>query len=121
MAAVTILSDFGAQENKICPYFYFFLSICNEVMGPVTVSLVFLILSFKPAFSLSSFTAFFIKRLFSPSSLSTIRVLSSHRESAQLKQIYKVIPQVNMLRMMRAKFTTVKGKLRLKKNHEVMD
>ena len=25
MVAVTILSDFGAQENKICHYFHFFL------------------------------------------------------------------------------------------------
>ena len=37
--------------------------------------LSFLMLSFKPAFSLSSFT--FIKRLFSSSSLSAIRVVSS--------------------------------------------
>ena len=38
-------------------------SICYEVMGPDAMILVFLMLSFKPAFSLSSFT--FIKRLFS--------------------------------------------------------
>ena len=25
MAAVTIHSDFGAQENKICHYFYFLI------------------------------------------------------------------------------------------------
>ena len=37
-------------------------SICHEVMGP-TMILVFWMLSFKPTFSLSSFT--FIKRLFS--------------------------------------------------------
>ena len=37
--------------------------------------LVFCMLSFKPIFSLSSFT--FIKRLFSSSSLSAIRVVSS--------------------------------------------
>ena len=37
--------------------------------------LVFLMLSFKPAYSLSSFT--FIKRFFSSSSLSAIRVVSS--------------------------------------------
>ena len=37
--------------------------------------LVFWMLSFKPTFSLSSFT--FIKRLFGPSSLSAIRVVSS--------------------------------------------
>ena len=51
------------------------LSICHEVMGPVAVILVFWMLSFKPTFSLSSFT--FIKRLFSFSSLYAIRVVSS--------------------------------------------
>ena len=49
-------------------------SICREVMGPDAMILVFWMLSFKPTFSLSSFT--FIKRLFS-SSLSAIRVVSS--------------------------------------------
>ena len=38
-------------------------SICHEVMGPDAMILVFWMLSFRPAFSLSSFT--FIKRLFS--------------------------------------------------------
>ena len=41
--------------------------ICYEVMGPDAMTLVFWMLSFKPTFSLSSFT--FIKRLFSSSSL----------------------------------------------------
>ena len=50
-------------------------SICHEVMGLEPMILVFWILSFKPAFSLSSFT--FIKSLFSSSSLSGIRVVSS--------------------------------------------
>ena len=49
-------------------------SICHEVMGPDAMILVFLMLSFKPTFSLSSFT--FIKRLFS-SSFSAIKVVSS--------------------------------------------
>ena len=49
-------------------------SICHEVMGPDAKVLVFWMLSFKPTFSLSSFT--FIKRLFS-SSLSAIRMMSS--------------------------------------------
>ena len=44
-------------------------SICHEVMGPDAMILVFWMLTFKPTFSLSSFT--FIKRLFS-SSLSAI-------------------------------------------------
>ena len=49
------------------------LSICHEVMGPDVMIFVFWMLSFKPTFSLSSFT--FIKRLFSYSSLSAIRVV----------------------------------------------
>ena len=49
-------------------------SICHEVMGLDAMILVFWMLSFKPTFSLSSFT--FIKGLFS-SSLSSIRVVSS--------------------------------------------
>ena len=44
-------------------------------MGPDVMILVFWMLSFKPTFSLSSFT--FIKRLFSFSSLSAMRVVSS--------------------------------------------
>ena len=47
----------------------------HEVMGPDATILVFWMLSFKPAFSLSSFTL--IKRLFNSSLLSTIRVVSS--------------------------------------------
>ena len=47
-------------------------SICHLVLGPDGVILAFWMLSFKPAFSLSSF----IKRLFSFSSLSAIRVVS---------------------------------------------
>ena len=50
-------------------------SISCEVMGPDTMILGFWMLNFKPAFSPSSFT--FIKRLFSSSSLSAIRVMSS--------------------------------------------
>ena len=50
-------------------------SISHELMGPDAMIFVFSMLSFKSAFSLSSFT--FIKRLFSSSSLSAIRVVSS--------------------------------------------
>ena len=49
--------------------------ICHEVMGWDAMIFVFWMLGFKPGFSLSSFT--FIKRLFSFSSLSAIRVVSS--------------------------------------------
>ena len=72
MAAGTICSDFGASKNKVCHYFHCFPiylpwsdgSRCHD-----------LLLSFKPTFSLSTFT--FIKRLLSSSSLSAIRVVSS--------------------------------------------
>ena len=50
-------------------------SICHEVMGLDAMIFVFWMLSFKPAFPLSSFT--FIKSLFSFSSLSAIRMVSS--------------------------------------------
>ena len=50
-------------------------SICHEVMGLDAMIFVFSMLSFKPAFSLSSFT--FIKKLFSYSLLSAIRMVSS--------------------------------------------
>ena len=48
-------------------------SISYEVMGPDAMLFIFWMLSFKPTFSLSSFT--FIKRLFSSSSLSAITYL----------------------------------------------
>ena len=51
------------------------LADCHEVMELDAMILVFWMFSFKPAFALSSFT--FIKRLFSSSSLSAIRVVSS--------------------------------------------
>ena len=51
------------------------LSVCHEVMGLMPWSQFFLILSFKPAFSCSSFTL--LKRLFSSSLLSAIRVVLS--------------------------------------------
>ena len=50
-------------------------SICHEVMGPDAMILVFWMLSFKLTFSLSTST--FIKRLFSSSSFSAIRLVSS--------------------------------------------
>ena len=75
MSAITVHSDFGAQENKICHCFHFSPFICHEVVGLDAMIMVFWLLSFNPAFSLSSFT--FIKRLFSFSSLSVVRVVSS--------------------------------------------
>ena len=75
MARVTICSDFGAQENKVSHlvplFFHLFVMKWRDWMPwPV-----FWMLSFKPTFSLSSFTI--IKRLFSSSLLSAIRVVSS--------------------------------------------
>ena len=57
-------------------------SICHEVMGPDAIILVFWMLSFKPPFSFFFFT--FIKRLFSSSSPSAIRVESSAYRSLLL-------------------------------------
>ena len=63
MAVVTICSDFGAPKIKVCHYFHVSPSICHEVMGLDVMTLIFWMLSFKPTFSLSSFT--FYRRLFS--------------------------------------------------------
>ena len=52
-----------------------FPSIRHELMGPDAMIFIFWMLSFKPAFSLSSFT--FIDRFLSSSSLSAIRMVSS--------------------------------------------
>ena len=41
MAAVTIFSDFGAQENKICHCFHFFPIYLHVVMGLDSMILVF--------------------------------------------------------------------------------
>ena len=75
MAAVTICSEFGAQENKVSHCSIVFPSICHKVMGLGAMILISWMLSFKSAFSLSSFT--FIKRLFSSSLLFAIRVVPS--------------------------------------------
>ena len=73
MVAVTICSDFGAQENKVSHGFHcFYLPWSDETRCH---DFVFWMLSFKPAFSLFSFTL--IKGLFSSSSLFAIMVVSS--------------------------------------------
>ena len=77
MAAVTIHSDFTAQEEEICHYFHLSPLCLYEVMGPDDIILClifFLIFNFKVILSLS-FTL--IRRLFSSSSLSAIRLVSS--------------------------------------------
>ena len=62
------------KKIKSVTVFIFSPSICHEMIGANTKILVFWMLSFKPASSLSPLT--FIKRLFSSSLLSTIRVVS---------------------------------------------
>ena len=61
MAAITVHSNLGANKTKSVIASSFPTSICHERMVPEAMILVFWILSFKPAFSLSSFT--FIKSL----------------------------------------------------------
>ena len=50
MAAVTICSDFGTQENKVCHCFHCFPIYFHEMMKQDAMILVFRILSFKPTF-----------------------------------------------------------------------
>ena len=75
MAAVTIHSDFRAQEEEICHYFYLFPLYLPWSNGAGCHVLSILIFSCKLAPSLSSFIP--VKRLFKSSSLSAIRVVSS--------------------------------------------
>ena len=75
MAAITICSDFGAPKNKVCHCFPIYFPWSD---GTRCHDLSFL--NAEPTFSLSSFTFItftFIKRLFSSSSLSAIRMVSS--------------------------------------------
>ena len=66
--SIVILEPKKIKSATVC---IFSPSICHEVMGLDAIIFIFWMLSFKPAFSLSSFT--FIKRLFSSLSLSVIR------------------------------------------------
>ena len=75
MTAVTICHDFGAPQNKLCHCFHCFPIYLTWSDGTGCHDLSFWMLSFKAAFSLSS--VIFIMRLFSSSSLSAIRVVSS--------------------------------------------
>ena len=75
MTAVTICSDFGAPQNKVCHCFHCFPIYCHEVKGLDAMIFIFWMLGCKPTFSLSSFT--FIERLFSSCFLSAIKVVPS--------------------------------------------
>ena len=68
-------SDFWGPENKICYYFHFLPIYLPWSNGTGCHDLSFLMLSFKPAFSFSTFTI--IKRIFRSSLLSDIMVVSS--------------------------------------------
>ena len=116
MAAVTIRSDFGAKENKICHCFHFFPFYLPWSDGTGWQNLscflffFFLMLRFKPAFSLTSFT--FIKSLFSFSSLSAIRVVSSAYLRVLIHTCLKSGPNVSVLAQLpaglfRVRVTTV--------------
>ena len=75
MAAVTICGDLGAPGNIVCHCFHCFPIYLHWVMGPDALNFIFWMLTFKRAFSLSSFI--FIKRLFNSSLLSSISVVST--------------------------------------------
>ena len=74
MATFTVHSDFGVQENKLCHFPLFPHLFAMKRWDQMSWS-YFWMLSFKLAFSLSSFT--FIKKLFSSSSFSVIKLVSS--------------------------------------------
>ena len=92
MAGVTICSDFEAQGEEICHYFHFFPFICHAIMKADVMILVFQIFSLKLALSLSSFTP--IKRLFSFSLLSAIRVVSAAYLGLLIFAIFYVFKKV---------------------------
>ena len=75
MAAVTICSHFGAQESKVCHCFHCFRIYLPWSDETECLDLSFLNVEFSASFSFSSFT--FIKKLFSSSLLSAIKVVSS--------------------------------------------
>ena len=72
-------------------------SICHEVVGLHPMIFAFWMLSFKPAFSLSSFP--FIKRLFISFLLSTRRVVSSVYSSVYLRWLI-FLPILKVLKQM---------------------
>ena len=75
MAAVTICSYFRTQEEEIYQYSHHFSFYLPWSNGAWCHGLVFLIFNFKLTLLFSSFT--FIKRHFSSSSFSAIRMVSS--------------------------------------------
>ena len=88
MAAVTICSDLKSKEIKSVTVSIVSPSICHDVMGLDAMILVFQMLNFKPAFSLSSFTL--IKRLFS---LETLKLLLNNT-AVQKHQFFGTQPSL---------------------------
>ena len=75
MVAVTVCSDFGAQENKICHCFHFFLFYLPWSDGTRCHDLSFLNVDFQTSFLTLLFHPH--QEAFSSSSLTAIRVISS--------------------------------------------
>ena len=87
---ITTHSDFEGQENKSVIASTFPPSIYYYMMVQDVMILVFIVLNVKPAFSFSSFTL--IKRLFSSSSLSTIKVVSYLRYHFCIFEVVDISP-----------------------------
>ena len=83
-------------------------SVCHEVMGLDAMILVFWMLSFKPTFSLSSFT--FIKRLFSSSSVLVIWMVSSAKKKQESSRKTSISVFLTMLKPLTLWITTNCGK-----------
>ena len=97
MAVVTIYSDFGAPQNEVCHCFHCFPIYLSWSDETGCHDLSFWMLSFKPTFSLSSFT--FINRLFSSSSHSSkimLKILQARlQQYVNCKfQMFKLIVEV---------------------------
>ena len=86
MAAVPICSDFGPQENKVC---YTVSTVTpstgHEVTGPAAMILVFRMLSFKLACSLSSFTWPYLYKISAPNMNTTYKNFNNLRKATEKK------------------------------------
>ena len=85
MAAVTICCYLEPRKIKSVTVTIISPSICHEVMGLDAMILVFRMLNFKPAFSLSSFT--FIKSFSHSSLLSAIKMVLEMKFGASHVQL----------------------------------
>ena len=74
LAAVTICSDSGAQQNKVCHCLHCFPIYCHEVMGPDVIILFFECWVLSQLFTL---LFHFHQEALSSFSLSSLRVVSS--------------------------------------------